>query len=468
VEIRFPEDRELEKCIIGSIFANGSNALEAVRHLDSTDFYYPEYATIFAAAQEIAAEGREVDMLVVASKLRPEMKTEIVNAVSYAFLPNQMGEQVRRLKEMSNARQIVRTCHSVMVAAANMDDPEKSLANAVSHLMNLTTAENRKEYSITSLVDSRLAHVEEPEEYFTIQGFQGLHLFPGDLMVVGGRPGAGKTAFALQQALGWSDDAPVMFYSYEMTAKQIADRVISNLTGISVEQIEQGVTPELVDVAMSFADESFMCKDLTVKVAAGMSNAELFADMYRFAAKGGKIVVIDYLQLAADKGGKGLVHDVTMFSNKLRRVALDSGLLVVAVAQLNRDSVERDSVKLPIMSDLRESGAIEQDATQICLLTSVPNPKTSAAGIKFLNTLPTNMVFSSDDLDAGTGDPDDDKVLVVVDFVKVRQGKRRRWPYIFDGSCMRFAPIPRHQYIPPVPKDIPNDSKDAAEMRLAV
>ena len=440
-----PHDRDMEMGVLGAAMAHGSAALEVVSHLKREDFYIPSSQHVYDAIAGLVSAGQEVDAMLVKRSATIVDPFFIVECVTAGVVPSRVAAHVEELKKMSNARKVIEHCTMLAARAHYVEDDEDIVATAIDELMELADGGHAKASSMLNLMDERILSAQNPEDFFTVDGFDGLHLFGGDFVVVGGRPGTGKTAYVLQQAMSWAEHSPVMFYSYEMTEHQLADRVISRAAGMPISAIEDGLTPADVDhISDSISEILEPSSNVYVRRAAGMSNSELFADMYRFKARGGKIVVIDYLQLAADKSKMGLVHDTTLFSNKLRRVALDTGLLVVAVAQLSRGSIDRQAIQMPLISDLRESGAIEQDATAICLLMAVPNPKYSSKGEMFITKATTVfMDFKMSDLDAGTDDPSDDKVFVVVDWAKVRQGKARRWPFIFDGSSMKFTPVPR-------------------------
>lgn len=439
-----PHDAAIERGVLGAALVNDADAIEMVSHLKPSDFYIPTSRALFESIAEKISTGSIIDPMTIKNEdgIDPYYVIDcITNASLHAHVKNQMEELAR----MGKLRLVIE--RSVMLAAEAYTNPEEDiLAKALDEMMEMSGTGVRKSARMLDLMDERILAAQNPEDFFSVDGFEGLHLFAGDFVVIGGRPGTGKTAYALQMGMDWSVEHRVMFYTYEMTEHQLADRVISSCSGLTVSEIEEGLTPaQVAKISDSLdAKDLLASTNMEVRMAAGMSNAELFADMHRFKARGGEVVIIDYLQLAADKSKLGLTHDTTMFSNKLRRVALDTGLLVIAVAQLNRGPTDREAVRMPLISDLRESGAIEQDATAICLLLAVPNPKYSRQGSEFIDKAVTVfMDFKKSYLDGGTDDPDDDKTFVVVDWAKVRQGKRRKWPFIFDGGKMTFTPVKR-------------------------
>jgi replicative DNA helicase len=266
----------------------------------------------------------------------------------------------------------------------------------------------------------------------------------GDLVVIGARPGAGKTAFALWLADLWSDENRVAFFSYEMSAEQMADRVMSHHGGVSIEDIQEGLTPAVADIIRDVVAERVADKKLSVKVAAGLPSAGLIASLRRFAAGGGRVAVIDYLQLACDRSKHGLTYDVTRFTGELKRCALDTNLTIVALSQLNRSSVDHTEIRPPQLHHLRESGSVEQDADVVLLMLALPSLRRFPTAGEWANRNLVGYDLSLSSLDVGE-DADDDKRLVFVEAAKVRQGKQRSAPFVFDGRCMRFTPVERQK-----------------------
>jgi len=186
---------------------------------------------------------------------------------------------------------------------------------------------------------------------------------------------------------------------------------------------------------------------MSVEVASGMAPAALFSSLRRFAAKGGRVAVIDYLQLATDSrlaAKQGMVQSVTAFTNGLKDVALDTGLTIVALSQLNRVSAERGGIKVPILSDLRESGAIEQAGNEVALMLALPCLRQDAAALSWALSKMDGLDFSSEHVEVKE-DPsgDSDMTLVLVSWAKVRQGRLRRSWFIFDGRTMSYRKVER-------------------------
>ena len=135
---------------------------------------------------------------------------------------------------------------------------------------------------------------------------------------------------------------------------------------------------------------------------------------------------------------------MTAFTNALKDVALDTGLTIVALSQLNRVSAERGGIKVPILSDLRESGAIEQAGNEVALMLALPCLRTNDEALSWALSQMSGLDFSSDCLEV-EDDPsgDSDLTLVLVSWAKVRQGKLRRSWFVFDGRNMRYRKVER-------------------------
>lgn len=449
-------DEAAEKALLGCILLDDNIINEVIQTVKPEAFARRVNRRIFEAMIGLASDGEGIDAVTLKNKLvsggrdSTDLLSYLLSLMETPTSSVMWRSYARILNNKYILRRLARACVKTIEDVNAWDgekEPSEILSVALNRLIEIDDSHCTESIDAGTLLQERLVNIRNPEKFLTVPGFEDIHLFGGDLFVIGGRPGAGKTAFALQLAVRWAFDNAVMFYSYEMTEQQLADRIMSMVSGIPVHVIESGLNEEQEETIRRGMEQVNGIK-LSIRRAAGMSNAELFSDMYRFRASGGQIVIIDYLQLAADKIGKNMTADITLFSNALRRVALDTGLLVVALAQLNRNAADRDGVRLPVISDLRESGAIEQDANVIALMTALPNPKTNEASQAVISHIITpNMYFKMSDLDAGTGDPLDDPVFVLVDFAKVRQGRRKRWPFIFHGDRMLFKPVKEVEYV---------------------
>ncbi len=426
-------------------------AIDGIAACSSGDFYRAAHAKVYDAIAFLAGNNEPVDVVTVASRMSDSKTLEeaggkgylldLVNTCMLASHAEQYGHKVR---DLAIVRRVIAAAQTVETLGYDRPaDANEYAGNALTKMMDAQGTGDNLSTSASVLIRERCKDLRKPREFITVPGFFGnLHLRKGDLVVVGGYPSHGKSSLGLWLAEEWSEKHKVAFYSYEMSKDQLADRLMAKAAGQSVETIESGLRGDDLEFVSDYAQEVWSARKLSFKMAAGMSMAQLFSSLRRFAASGGSIAVVDYLQLAIDDTGHR-TNDVTRLTNGLKKTAGATGLTIIALSQFRRIAPEdRDRIKFPVMGDLRDSGSIEQDADNVCLIYSVPNPRESAEASKFIEGLKTAGI-NVPTLDMGTGDPADDLKLVRLDWAKLRQGKLRKWYWTFDGGRMRWSEVPR-------------------------
>jgi len=419
-------DAELE--VLGSCMASPDAAAEAAVLLTVEDFARESHRAMFAAICRLVAEGMDTGPVALSAELG--------------------SKPVRLLDIADRARPhaIVTTCGIVRREAATRR-ADAALRNALTSLRDGEAASDVL-HALATLPEVRsvVATVADMCEVLTGEWTQkretvslsewGKRARFGELFLIGARPGVGKSALASQFAVEWAArHLRVRLYSYEMRPSDWLERLAAHTTGVGLERIEDGLDADyLAAVRKGLTGE--WARFLEVVDCSRMTFDALLADMRAFSRHGGRVVIVDYLQLAVEQ----TYEDVTAASRRLKLAALAADLLVVAVSQLSRRPARDDgSTRAPSLSDLRQSGALEQDADTVMLLhtyeaddTKVREAWRRDGYALTYDTPPTPeapwAIY---------------KRLGHVEFAKVRRGVRERIPAWFDGSEMRWTPVDR-------------------------
>jgi len=419
-----PHDTNVEAAVLGAMLMG--HADECVG-LCAEDFYNPAHAHIFGVISDLHNEGQPTDQVTVASKL-PRQVRQLVLELADNYLPVGLESHVEMLRDYSRRRATIRECRRIEALAHEED----AIPEAMQAFMRLADSGARQSVSIADVVNARLDVLSERRPYF-LPPDGGPHIKAGNFVVIGGRPGTGKSALALWWALEWSRTMRVAIYSYEMDEEEIADRLISYKTGTPIETLDDGYSRFEVDVFRDHMRE-LAGHRLSIKVAAGLSTAQLYSSLRTFRAAGGQVAIIDYLQLAMEHTKAGETADLTRLSNGLRRLALSTGLTIIALSQLNREMEGRTGKEAyPRLSDLRSSGSLEQDATAVMLMYRYPDAATDQGNEARDDLRRQGWLF----------DRHDSRALIRIHWAKVRQGATRTSLVMFDGGSMRFDPIDR-------------------------
>lgn len=421
-----PHDTDAEAAVLGAMLMGH---VDVALSLCPDDFYYPPHSRIFEVITELHNAGDAVDQVTVASKLPREERSLVLDLAS-SYLPTGLESHVELIRDYSRRRATIRECRRIEALSYDED----SIPEAMQAFMRLADSGAKSSVSIADVVNARLDTLSDKRPYFTPpEG--GPHIKAGNFVVIGGRPGTGKSALALWWALEWSRAMRVAVYSYEMDEEEIADRLICYKTGTPIELLDDGYSQFEVDV---FRDHmrDLAGHRLNIKVAAGLSTSQLYSSLRTFRAAGGQVAIIDYVQLAMEHTRAGETADLTRLSNGLRRLALDTGLTIIALSQFNR-AVEGRTGKdaYPRLSDFRSSGSLEQDATAAMLMYRYPDAGTEEGDESRDALRDQGWLFERDDT----------RALVRCEWAKVRQGARRVSLLFFDGSAMRFEPIDQTQ-----------------------
>lgn len=385
---------ESEQSVLGGLLID-PNAFEQIDFLSDADFYREDHRIIYRHIALMLAERKPVDVVTVAEALQSSgVRNE---QISLAYLGELQANtpsaaNIKRYAEVVRSKRALRDLLEASARIADLaqaDSPmpvEERIDQAQAIIFGL--AENRQatgkdeEDDIGSILASV---VEDIQERFDRggqitgipTGFADLDektcgLQPGDLIIIAGRPSMGKTAFAINVAerVTANEGKPVIVFSMEMTKKQLVERSLASLGGVPMKAIRSGQGIEWDN--LSFAVGKLHRSPLRIVDELAMTVQQMRARARRMARKTGlALIVVDYIQLARGDGAAtrsgSREQEVASVSRGLKALAKEFHCPVIALSQLNR-KVEDRSEKRPMLSDLRDSGAIEQDADVILMM----------------------------------------------------------------------------------------------------
>lgn len=389
---QLPHNLEAEESVLGACFLS-VNALEtAVESLNDTDFFDNKHAKIFKALQNLVEEKIPVDLTTVTSELTKQNWLNEVGGVSYLteviqFVPTAANVEyyIKEVLDSSLLRRLIETATDIATSGYNGQDSVNEILDSAEKKI-LTIAKNRKASEFKSIQDVLVKAQADLEKLADLKGeitgiatgwydfdklTAGLH--ENELIIIAARPGMGKTAFALNLAtyVTTHSEKTVAVFNLEMGAEQLASRILSSLGQIEGYKLRTGRMLNTDWKRFNEAASQLSQANLYIDDTPGISIGEIRAKCRRLSSSsdGLDLVIIDYLQLIS--GGKNYgtnrQQEVADISRSLKTLAMELHIPVIALAQLSR-SVEGREDKRPMLSDLRESGSIEQDADLVGFL----------------------------------------------------------------------------------------------------
>ena len=389
---KMPNSLEAEQAVLGSMFLSKSASEKALETLTSESFYNEANGHIFSCLEALVERGTGIDLTTVTAYLDNkkilkqigdvEYLTEVVNAVPSAA---NIDEYIRIVEEKATLRRLINEANNIIHDGYNSTDSLTDiLDNAERKILNVVKTRKGTEFhKITDVLYKAQSDIEKlsqnkGEVTGIASGFRdidritsGFHA--NELIIIAARPGMGKTAIALNMAINMANSSKkaIALFNMEMSSEQLAMRMIASVGQINQGKVRTGRLEHndwrRVNEAISrLADTKIFIDDTP-----GMTIGEIRAKCRRLASEqdGLGAIIIDYLQLIT--GGSKYVgnrqQEVAEISRSLKTLAMELEVPVIALAQLSR-SVEGRDDKRPLLSDLRESGSIEQDADIVAFL----------------------------------------------------------------------------------------------------
>jgi len=382
-----PQAVELEEAVLGAMMIDKKGVDDVIDILNADAFYKPAHQIIFNAIFTLFNESEPIDLLTVASQLKKDGQLESAGGDFYLVgLTQKVASSAhiefhaRIIIQKYIQRRLISISSEIIDEAYDETSDVFDLLDAAETKLFEVTQGNLKKSSEAAegLVSQALKKIEEISNKEGMSGipsgFTKLDALtsgwqPSDLVILAARPGMGKTAFVMSMAKNVAIDfeIPVAIFSLEMSSVQLITRMISSETGISSGKLRKGdLQPhewEQLNVKVKNLSKAPMFIDDTPS----LSIFDLRAKARRLASQHGvKMIIIDYLQLMTagnmNKGGGNREQEISTISRNLKALAKELSIPVIALSQLSRAVETRGGSKRPLLSDLRESGAIEQDA----------------------------------------------------------------------------------------------------------
>ncbi|GAK12018.1 replicative DNA helicase [Geomicrobium sp. JCM 19039] len=384
-----PQNIEAEQAVLGAIFLEEESLVAASERLRPEDFYRASHQRIFEAMVELSDKGEPVDLVTVTSELQDRHWLEEAGGVSYLTdlanavpTASNVSHYSRVVEEKSLLRRLIRTATSIASDGYESDHEVDDVLSDAERMI-LEVSNRRTSGAFVSIKDVLM------ETYDNIEmlqgrgdaltgvssGFQDLDRMTAgfqrsDLIIVAARPSMGKTAFALNiaQNIATKSDENVAIFSLEMGASQLVQRMLCAEGNIDGTRLRTGQLIEEDWEKLAMAMGSLSRAGIYIDDSPGITVADIRAKCRRLKQERGLgMILIDYLQLIQGRGTESRQQEVSEISRNLKAIARELDVPVIALSQLSR-SVESRQDKRPMMSDLRESGSIEQDADIVSFL----------------------------------------------------------------------------------------------------
>lgn len=376
-----PHNIEAEQALLGAILSN-NDALHAVSSfLKASHFYDPVHARIFAAFVRFAEKGRLATVVTLKTYFDADDGLAEVGGAAYlarlagaATVTVNAEDYARAIYELWALRTVRQTCIEVKEATDRLTpdiDARELLARLEDQIYDLRSgAEKSRFVTLAQAVQDVLERARLRQEITGVPtglrdldvrlgGFQ-----PSELIILGGRPSMGKTALATTIAFNASAQGPVLFVSLEMPSEQLGQRILSERSSVPLKTIRRGLATDADLDVMARESIGISQRPLFIEDGSGLTIAQIRSRARRVQSRSGlSLIVVDYLQLvgAGDRYRGNKVAEVSEVSAALKGLAKELRVPVIALSQLSRAVEQRDD-KRPTLADLRESGAIEQDA----------------------------------------------------------------------------------------------------------
>lgn len=393
-----PHNLEAEQAVLGALLSNGATAnslLDQVSTIITTDdFYRDAHRIIYNAIFTVAQEGKNADMVNVIEELRKEKKDTAAGGIKYLTeLGNlnygsfNLEEHARIIADKAKLRRLIDSGNRIVgMAYAGEEEPREILDKAEELVLGVSgqiSGESTFSPMGTVVQETllRLNKLQQREGVLTgvSTGFRDLDgvtngLQKSDLILVAARPSMGKTAFTLNiaQNVAILGNLPVAFFSLEMSKEQLVGRILSSVSGVDSKKLRRADLNQEEWSRIIVAAEQMSRAPLYIDDTPGLTVADMRSKLRRLKVEHGlALIIVDYIQLMNGGGNNrnsdNRQQEISTISRNLKLIAREMNVPLIALSQLSR-SVESRTDKRPVLSDLRESGSLEQDADIVAFL----------------------------------------------------------------------------------------------------
>ena len=386
-----PHDVEAEQAVLGSMLTDKDAVISAIEVLKENDFYRTDNKSIYEAILNLYNRAEPIDIITVKAELESLGKFEQVGGLEYlASLPDKVPTTANAMKyikiveEKSTLRNLIKTANEIIELGYDpTEDVSDIMESAEKKIFNIMQNNDKKSYSPIKdiLVDSftqleelynRKQHITGVPSGFTELDYKTAGFHGSDLVLIAARPAMGKSAFALNIATNAAVRAnvPVVIFSLEMSKEQMVNRILCSEAMVDSNKVRTGKLEEDDWTKLAGSIGPLSDAEIYIDDTPGISVMEIRAKCRKLKLeKNIGMVVIDYLQLVqgSNKRNGSREQEISEISRSLKILAKELNVPVIALSQLSR-AVEQRPDHRPMLSDLRESGAIEQDADIVMFL----------------------------------------------------------------------------------------------------
>ncbi len=386
-----PHDLEAEQAVIGSMLTDKDAVISSVEILKVEDFYREDNKAIYEAVLNLYNRAEPIDIITVKSELETMGKFDKIGGLEYlAELPEKVPTTANAIKyikiveEKSILRKLIKTANEIIeLGYSPTEEVEDIMEGAEKKIFNLMQDKNQKGYTPLkdALVDSftkleelynRKQHITGVPTGFGDLDYRTAGLHGSELILIAARPAMGKTAFALNIATNAAvrENVPVAVFSLEMSKEQLVNRILCSEAMVDSNKVRTGKLEEEDWTKLAESIGPLSEGEIYIDDTPGISIMEIRAKCRKLKLeKNIGLVVVDYLQLvqASNKRSGSREQEISEISRSLKILAKELDVPVIALSQLSRAAEQRPDHR-PMLSDLRESGAIEQDADIVMFL----------------------------------------------------------------------------------------------------
>ncbi|HEY5056144.1 MAG TPA: replicative DNA helicase [Acidobacteriaceae bacterium] len=392
-----PEAAHVEKVILGAMMVDPVAITDATMYLTPDDFVLDSHQRVYKAILQLVEAGHAVDYVTVSEALARRRELDSVGGREYLAelgerLPRKLSIEsyVQIVRDKSLLRRLMTACDSGIVQAAEHADEALQILNDVSNrLMEISDSAIVKTFSdIADITRDSFGSIDQLYQqgkeitgvatHFIEFDRMTAGLQNGELIIIAARPSMGKTAWAINiaQNAAIRDGKVVAVFSLEMSKESLLRRLLASEAQVNSRKIQTGFLPKEDKGKLMSALERLMESKMFIDDTPGITLAEMRAKARRLKQQEGRLdlIVIDYLQLmtgvnaSGKRGFENRTQEVSSISRGLKGLAKEMKVPVVALSQLSRGSEQRTGDKKPLLSDLRESGSIEQDADVVAFI----------------------------------------------------------------------------------------------------
>ncbi|MDT2850122.1 replicative DNA helicase [Vagococcus carniphilus] len=385
-----PQSIEAEQAVLGSVFLDSDSIVEAMEYIEAKDFYRRSHQTIFQIMIDLNNRNEAIDAITVKDQLEQKNMIEDIGGVSYLSeltlsVPTaaNVGYYAQIVEQKSLLRSLIQTATDIVTSGFEQDeDVESILDEAERKILEVSEKRNRSGFlAIADVLGDSINQIEKlSQQGEAITGLPtGYHaldkmtagLQAEELIILAARPAVGKTAFALNiaQNVGTKTDQSVAIFSLEMSAESLVNRMLCSEGLVEASHLKTGQLSDEEWDNIIVAMGSLSKANIFIDDTPGIKISEIRAKCRKLHQEQGELglILIDYLQLIEGTGRENRQQEVSEISRQLKKLAKELKVPVIALSQLSR-GVEQRQDKRPVLSDIRESGSIEQDADIVAFL----------------------------------------------------------------------------------------------------